>query len=271
MKDLKIVKVNNKLTTDSRDIALMVEKEHKILLRDIRNYINQMEEANKNMSTDLYPSDYFIENTYLDDYKREKPCYAITKIGCDFIANKMTGIKGTAFTGIYTKKFEEMEQVLKNEQTKLPTTYKEALQHLIEQVEVNEQLQLEGKMKDQVIKELKPKADYTDMILKNKGLVTITQIAKDYGMSGKEMNKILHERGIQYKQSGQWLLYKQYQGKGYTHSETIDITRSDGMTDVKMTTKWTQKGRLFLYDLLKTNSILPDIEKEYSYQISMLD
>ncbi|EMJ5513557.1 phage antirepressor KilAC domain-containing protein [Clostridioides difficile] len=162
-------------------------------------------------------------------------------------------------------------RVKENEQQpKLPTTYKEALQHLIEQVEVNEKLQLEGKMKDQVIKELKPKADYTDMILKNKGLVTITQIAKDYGMSGKEMNKILHERGIQYKQSGQWLLYKQHQGKGYTHSETIDITRSDGMTDVKMTTKWTQKGRLFLYDLLKTNNILPDIEKEYSYQTSML-
>ncbi|AUA36811.1 anti-repressor [Clostridioides difficile] len=155
-------------------------------------------------------------------------------------------------------------------QTKLPTTYKEALQHLIEQVEVNEQLQLESKMKDQVIKELKPKADYTDMILKNKGLVTITQIAKDYGMSGKEMNKILHERGIQYKQSGQWLLYKQHQGKGYTHSETIDITRSNGMPDVKMTTKWTQKGRLFLYDLLKTNNILPDIEKGYSYQTSIL-
>lgn len=140
----------------------------------------------------------------------------------------------------------------------------------IEEQKEKEQLQLEGKMKDQVIKELKPKADYTDMILKNKGLVTITQIAKDYGMSGKEMNKILHERGIQYKQSGQWLLYKQYQGKGYTHSETIDITRSDGMTDVKMTTKWTQKGRLFLYDLLKTNNILPDIEKEYRYQTSML-
>lgn len=140
----------------------------------------------------------------------------------------------------------------------------------IEEQKEKEQLQLESKMKEKVIKELKPKADYTDMILKNKGLVTITQIAKDYGMSGKEMNKILHERGIQYKQSGQWLLYKQHQGKGYTHSETIDITRSNGMPDVKMTTKWTQKGRLFLYDLLKTNNILPDIEKEYSYQISML-
>ena len=116
------------------------------------------------------------------------------------------------------EQFDNLEEtyfkVKESEQPKLPTTYKEALQHLIEQVEVNEKLQLEGKMKDQVIKELKPKADYTDMILKNKGLVTITQIAKDYGMSGKEMNKILHERGIQYKQSGQWLLYKQHQGEG---------------------------------------------------------
>ncbi|HBF6839231.1 TPA: Rha family transcriptional regulator, partial [Clostridioides difficile] len=157
MKDLTIAKVNNKLTTDSRDIALMVEKEHKILLRDIRNYINQMEEANKNMSTDLYPSDYFIENTYLDDYKREKPCYAITKIGCDFIANKMTGIKGTAFTGIYTKRFNEMEQILKEQQPKLPTTYKEALQQLLIEVEEKEQLQLENQEKDKVIQLQQPK------------------------------------------------------------------------------------------------------------------
>ncbi len=71
----------------------MVGKEHKILLRDIRNYINQMEEANKNMSTDLYPSDYFIENNYLDGYKREKPCYVITKIDCDVIANEEKGYK----------------------------------------------------------------------------------------------------------------------------------------------------------------------------------
>ncbi|ENY8788646.1 TPA: phage regulatory protein/antirepressor Ant [Clostridioides difficile] len=269
MKDLTIVKVNNKLTTDSRDIALMVEKEHKILLRDIRNYINQMEEANKNMSTDLYPSDYFIENTYLDDYKREKPCYAITKIGCDFIANKMTGIKGTAFTGIYTKRFDEMEKVLKEQQPKLPTTYKEALQHLIEQVEVNEKLQLESKIKDQVINELKPKADYTDTILKSDSLVTITQIAKDYGMSGTEMNKLLHKLKVQYKQSGQWLLYKEHQGKSYTHSDTIEIIRSNGTIGSKMTTKWTQKGRLFLYDLLRANNILPDIEKS-DRQLSML-
>lgn len=122
-------------------------------------------------------------------------------------------------------------------------------------------LKLENKIKDQQIGELKPKADYYDEILKNKGLVNITQIAKDYGMSGSAMNQKLHELGIQFKQSGQWLLYAKYHDKGYTHSETFDFERSDGRSDVKMNTKWTQKGRVFLYELLKQNGILPLIEK----------
>jgi anti-repressor protein len=116
----------------------------------------------------------------------------------------------------------------------------------------------------QIIGELRPKADYTDRILRNKGLVTITQIAKDYGMSGQAMNSLLHELGVQYKQSNQWLLYSKHQGKGYTHSETVEIIRKDGTPDIKMNTKWTQKGRLFLYDLLKEHGVLPVIEQDIS-------
>lgn len=113
----------------------------------------------------------------------------------------------------------------------------------------------------QLIGELKPKADYTDRILNSKSLVSITQIAKDYGMSGKAMNGKLHELGIIYKLGSQWLLYSRYQAKGYTHSETVDITHSDGRADVVMNTKWTQKGRLFLYQKLKKHGILPVIEQ----------
>lgn len=123
-------------------------------------------------------------------------------------------------------------------------------------------LSTEVNMKNQIIGELKPKADYYDEILKNPGLVTITQIAKDYGMSGKKMNEVLHNIGVQYKQSDQWLLYSKYHNLSYTHSETVNITRADGRPDVKMTTKWTQKGRIFLYDKLKENGILPMIEQE---------
>lgn len=150
----------------------------------------------------------------------------------------------------------------KLEQSALPQDYPSALRALADQAERTQKLMLENKMKDQQIAELKPRADYTDKILKNTGLVTISQIAKDYGMSGTAMNNKLHELGIQYKQSGQWLLYAKYHNCGYVHSETIPITRSDGREDIVMNTKWKQKGRLFLYEKLKAVGILPVIEKE---------
>lgn len=121
-------------------------------------------------------------------------------------------------------------------------------------------LTAEIERQNQIIGELRPRADYTDKILQNPGLVTITQIAKDYGMSGRAMNRMLAGLGVQYKQSGQWLLYRKYHDKGYTHSKTIEIVRADGSPDVVMETKWTQKGRLFLYELLKENGVLPLIE-----------
>ena len=124
-----------------------------------------------------------------------------------------------------------------------------------------DRLELENKKKDQIIGELTPKADYTDKILQSKSVVTITSIAKDYGLSGSKMNKLLHELGIQYKQGNQWLIYAKYHDKGYTHSETVEFPRSNGTIDVNMITKWTQKGRLFLYNELKDNGYLPMIER----------
>ncbi|WP_334103841.1 phage antirepressor KilAC domain-containing protein [Leuconostoc lactis] len=110
--------------------------------------------------------------------------------------------------------------------------------------------------------ELKPKADYTDLVLANKTLVSITFIAKDYGMSGLAMNKLLHNLGVQYNQSGVWLLYAKHQTKGWTQSETHAVVRKDGSKKMVMNTKWTQKGRLGIYNLLKTNGYLPVIEQD---------
>lgn len=124
-----------------------------------------------------------------------------------------------------------------------------------------ERLKLEGKQKDQIIGELKPKADYVDKILQNKSLIKVSSIAKDYGMSARQMNKLLHELKIQYNQGGQWLLYANIQDKGYTSSETHVYPKKDGTTDVKLLTKWTQKGRIFLYEELKKNGYLPMIER----------
>lgn len=124
-----------------------------------------------------------------------------------------------------------------------------------------ERLKLENKQKDQIIGELKPKADYVDKILQNKSLIKVSAIAKDYGMSAQELNKLLHKMRIQYKQGDQWLLYSKIQDKGYTSSETHVYEKKDGSTDIRLLTKWTQKGRIFLYDELKKNGYLPMIER----------
>lgn len=115
---------------------------------------------------------------------------------------------------------------------------------------------------EQRVNELTPKASYYDLVLKNQSLVTITQIAKDYGMSGREMNAKLHDLKVQYKQGSTWLLYSKYQKTGWTHSDTIVVDRTDGTKKAVMQTKWTQKGRLGLYELLKNNGVLPLIEQE---------
>ena len=111
------------------------------------------------------------------------------------------------------------------------------------------------------IKELKPKADYTDTILDSKSLFTVSQIAKDYGMGSKKFNDLLHSLKIQFKQGEQWLLYAKYQDKGYVFSSSFPVTHSNNKVEVKMTTKWTQKGKKFLYDFLKTQGIVPTIER----------
>lgn len=111
---------------------------------------------------------------------------------------------------------------------------------------------------EQRVNELQPKATYYDLVLQNKTLLSVTKIAKDYGMSATTLNKMLNDFGVQYKQGGTWLLYQKHADKGYTQSTThiIDDERSS------LLTKWTQKGRLFIYETLKDNGILPLIERE---------
>lgn len=94
---------------------------------------------------------------------------------------------------------------------------------------------------EQRVNELQPKADYYDRILNNKGLVTVSTIAKNYGMSAVSFNKLLHELGIQFNQSGTWLLYSKFQDKGYTHIEPFDYEDKNGNPQVKTRMKWTQK------------------------------
>ena len=152
---------------------------------------------------------------------------------------------------------EKVEEALLN-----PDTLIRLATELKTEREARKHAELEAASAKQVIGELKPKADYTDRILSSKGTVPTTAIAKDYGMSAKALNQKLHELRVIYRMGSQWFLYAKYQAKGYTHSKTFDFKHSDGRPDCKMQTEWTQKGRLFLYQLLKKHGVLPMIERD---------
>lgn len=126
--------------------------------------------------------------------------------------------------------------------------------------EVNKQLETTVAVQTQQISELKPKASYYDVILNCKDLVSTTEIAKDYGKSAKWLNTLLNTLGVQFKQGGIWLLYKKYAERGYTSTKTHNYLDENGGTHAKVHTYWTQKGRIFIYDLLKSNGILPNVE-----------
>lgn len=126
----------------------------------------------------------------------------------------------------------------------------------------NDKLVADNEQQKAEIKVYKPKAAYFDMIMANPSCSKVTSIAQDYGMSPQAFNDLLHELGIQYKVDKQWILYQKYKGKGYVHSEPVTITHHDGHQTVQYLTVWKQKGRLFLYGLLKEKGILPMIERD---------
>jgi phage antirepressor YoqD-like protein len=149
-------------------------------------------------------------------------------------------------------------KVPKNNQLSLPQSYEEALEQLLLSVKTQKALEVKALMLEQQVKEAEPKLTYVDTILESKNAVLISQIAKDYGLSGQALNKILHEEGIQYKLGSQWLLYSNHQDKGYTKSKTyIDPTGES-----RIHTLWTQKGRLFIHEILKVRGIEPLVDRE---------
>lgn len=124
------------------------------------------------------------------------------------------------------------------------------------------ELQYDNQIKTQQIAELKPMKDYVDTILSSEDTMTITQIGADYGKSAKELNKILHTQGLIRSVGGQWILYKEHMNKGYTKSETITVKRKDGTDKVVLNTKWTQKGRLKIHEILTSLGIQANQDKE---------
>lgn len=129
--------------------------------------------------------------------------------------------------------------------------------------EINQELKETVAVQNQQIVEMKPKVSYYDVVLNCKDLVAISVIAKDYGWSANRMNQYLHQKGVQYKQGNKiWLLYQKYAEMGYTNTKTHSYSGNDGTMHTAVHTYWTQQGRLFIYELLKSDGILPTMEQE---------
>lgn len=123
-------------------------------------------------------------------------------------------------------------------------------------------LEEKNQLLEQQIAEYEPKISYLDTILSSTDTVATSQIAADYGMSAIALNKLLNELGVQHKVSGQWILYRKHMNQGYTKSHTSEIPKADGGTKVVMNTKWTQKGRVFIYNLLIAEGYYPQMDLE---------
>jgi Rha family phage regulatory protein len=251
---------NNQAVTDSLMVAEVFGKRHDNVISDIENQISKLIEAGEEEFSLLN----FKESSYSNDRGRHYRKINMTEDAFTLVAMAYVTPEAMKFKVRFINEFKRMRtelQKLAAPSYMIEDPIKRA-EKWIEEQKQRQNLEFKTLMLEQQVAEAQPKVTYYDEILKSKNLVTITQIAKDYGMSGQALNDLLHREGIQYKQSGQWLLYSKYQDKGYTKSETQDYKKSNGEIGTKLHTKWTQKGRLFIHELLGKKEIIPIMDRE---------
>ncbi|TQW16907.1 phage regulatory protein, partial [Clostridioides difficile] len=203
------------------------------------------------------------KSTYLDSKNESRPCYNVTKLGCDFLANKFTGEKGIIFTARYVRRFNEMERVLKEQQPKLPTTYKEALQQLLVEVEEKEQLQLENQEKDKVIQLQQPKVLFADAVSASNNSILVGELAKLIKQNGVDIgqNRLftwMRENGYLIKCKGEDYNIPTQKSMNLRIMEVKKrvINNPDGSTKVTRTVKITGKGQVYFVNKFKSSKQL---------------
>ena len=233
----------------SLEIAEVTGKNHFDVLKAIRNMEPAWEKVNQSK---------FALVDYIDAKGEKRPCYELTKTECLYVATKFND-EARAKLVI---RWEHLEKERLSKMIVMPnfTDPVEAAEAWIEMYKQKQQQEKEVLKLTSKVEAMQPKANYYDTVLQCPDLVTTTQIAADYGMSAKAFNKKLAQLGIQRKVHSQWILYANYVGNGYTQSKTHTYDTKDGEKSA-MWTYWTQKGRLFVYDLFKRNGILPLIER----------
>ncbi len=177
------------------------------------------------------------------------------------MAKQLCMIQRTEIGRKFREYFIEVEEAWNSPEAVMARALRIANKELEKVKRDNAVLEEQNAIQNQQIAELQPKASYYDLVLNCKDLVSVTTIAKDYGWSARKMNAYLHDLGVQYKQGSVWILYQKYAEMGYTSTKTHSHPGKDGDVHATVHTYWTQKGRLFIYSLLKENGILPMVER----------
>lgn len=177
------------------------------------------------------------------------------------MAKQLCMIQRTEIGRKFREYFIEIEEAWNSPEAVMARALRIANKELEKVKRETEALEELNAVQSQQIAELQPKASYYDVVLNCKDALSVSVIAKDYGWSAKKMNQYLHEHGVQYKQGSTWLLYARYAEQGYTSTRTNTHLGKDGDVHTSVHTYWTQKGRLFIYDLLKENGVLPLVEQ----------
>lgn len=250
MNDLVIQNSKGNDVTTSLIVAEVFGKRNSDVLRDIRNLNCSDSFRERNFASMVIMNDLPQGGAQRSEY------YEMTKDGFSFLVMGYTGEKAGQFKERFINEFNKREQLLKSDDYILLRS-QEILNDRMKLMEAKvAQLEEENKLQSSQLKESAPKVEYFDKALSSVGTYTATQIAKEFGYGAETLNRKLKERGIQYKQNGQWILYAQYSGKGYTKSVTRTFTRSDGSTGSQLQTVWTEKGREFIYKLLQGKPIV---------------
>lgn len=249
MNMVKIENKNGNLVVSSRVVAEQLGKEHRRVLQDIR------EKSLLKFVQWIIPSKYKANNG------QEYDEFLLTKDGFVMLVFNYEGY--LEFKEAYINEFNRMERelTLKKDSYMIEDPVERAKKWIAEQEE-KKALQIEVQVKEQVIQEYKPRIEYLDTILNSQDTMTVTQIAADYGISAKRLNQILHDEKMQRKVGGQWLLYTDHMNRGYTRSETTEIRLKEGKNKLVINTKWTQKGRVKIHEILTELGIVANMDRE---------
>ena len=257
--DNLVIMKERQAVTSSLQVAESFNKNHQHVLRSIDGLKKDVSNFGQ----------MFIETNLPDSYGRDRKAFYMNRDGFTLLAMGFTGKKALEFKLKYIDAFNKMEKQIINQpkDSYMINDPVARAKRWIEEETEREQLADQNKVLLIEKEHNKKPLNYYNKILNNPALMSITQIAKDYGMTGHRMNTLLHDLDVQYRQSGVWLLYSQYQGLGWTQSTTYVANKGFPNETVTFLTKWTQKGRLALYKLLKENNTVPMIEKGVNNEI----